>query len=76
MPSTPKLYDLVGTPAAVVQMLNRQVNAVLQRADLRERLIAQGFEPAGGSAQELGRFIRDEIGEYAKLIAEAGIKQQ
>jgi tripartite-type tricarboxylate transporter receptor subunit TctC len=65
-----------GTPAAIVQMLNRQVNAALQRPDLRELLIAQGFEPAGGSAEALGRFVKTEIGENAALIKAAGIKQQ
>ena len=65
-----------GTPAAIVQMLNRLVNAALQRPDLRELLIAQGFEPAGGSAQALGRFVKTEIDENAALIKAAGIKQQ
>ena len=65
-----------GTPGPIVQRLNQQLNAVLQRPDLRELLVAQGFEPAGGSTVELERFIGAEIEAYAKLIAAAGIRQQ
>ncbi|RPI46386.1 MAG: tripartite tricarboxylate transporter substrate binding protein [Betaproteobacteria bacterium] len=65
-----------GTPGAIVQSLNRQANAILNRADVMELLIKQGFEPAGGSSEEFGRFIRAEIKEYAALIRSAGIKVQ
>ena len=62
------------TPRAIVDGLNRQVNATLARSEVRDLLTAQGFEPAGGSAEEFGRFIRAEIKEYAALIQAAGIK--
>lgn len=65
-----------GTPRTVVQMLNRQVNAVLARADVKDLLIAQGFEPVGGSADEFARFIGSEIKAYASLIRSAGLKAQ
>ncbi len=65
-----------GTPRTVVDMLNRQVNAVLARTDVKELLIAQGFEPVGGSADEFARFIRSEIKAYASLIRSAGLKAQ
>jgi tripartite-type tricarboxylate transporter receptor subunit TctC len=65
-----------GAPERIVRRLNAGVNAVLQRADVRELLVAQGFEPAGGSAEQLGRFVRNEIAQYAALIKVAGIKPQ
>ena len=64
------------TPERIVQRLNGAVNAVLDRTDVRELLVAQGFEPAGGSAEALGNFVRREIAQYAALVKTAGIKQQ
>lgn len=65
-----------GTPRAIVEALNTRVNAALQRDETRERLIAQGFEPAGGSAEAFARFIRSEIRDYAALVKSAGLKVQ
>ena len=65
-----------GTPRPIVQRLNALSNEVLQHPQLRDRLVAQGFEPAGGPAEELARFVASEIDAYARLIATAGIKQQ
>ncbi len=40
------LFVPAGTPAAIVARLNSEVEEILKRADVRERLIAQGVEPA------------------------------
>ncbi len=70
------LFAPARTPERIVQRLNAGVNAALARSALRELLVAQGFEPAGGSADELGRFVRSEIAQYAALVRTAGIKPQ
>lgn len=38
-----------GTPAAVVQKLNREVNAIMKEPATRERFLALGLEPAAGT---------------------------
>ncbi len=63
-----------GTQPALAQSLNRQINAVLARADVKDMLIAQGFEPAGCSNEEFARFIKSEIASYAALVKAAGLK--
>jgi len=65
-----------GTPRKLVEMLNARVNAALGRAETKELLIAQGFEPAGGSPEEFALFIRSEIKDFAALIKSAGLKAQ
>jgi tripartite-type tricarboxylate transporter receptor subunit TctC len=65
-----------GTPRAIVELLNARVNAALARPETKDLLIAQGFEPAGGTAEAFGTFIRSEIKEYAALIKSAGLKVQ
>jgi tripartite-type tricarboxylate transporter receptor subunit TctC len=62
-----------GTPRSIVAQVNRQLNAVLGEHGVKERLIHQGYEPAGGTPEEFAKFIKSEIVAYAKLIKSAGI---
>ena len=66
----------VRTPKAIVERLNADVAKILAGADLKERFIAEGLEPIGGSQQEFARFIREEIDKYAKVIKASGLAQQ
>ena len=63
-----------GTPAAVIGRLNSEVTKVLQSADVRERLQAQGAEPMPGSAEAFTRFMRDEMAKWAPVVKQAGVK--
>ncbi len=62
-----------GTPKDVIAYLNRETNAVLQLADLRERLAAQGIEPLGGSAEAVEAIIRNEVAKWARVIKDGNI---
>jgi tripartite-type tricarboxylate transporter receptor subunit TctC len=64
------------TPRPIVAQLNKQVNGILERGDVKETLVRLGYEPAGGSSDEFVRFIKSEIAEYAALIKAAGIKAE
>jgi tripartite-type tricarboxylate transporter receptor subunit TctC len=63
-----------GTPAAIVQKLNDAVNRAIQSADLRERLAAQAFDPAGGSQQQFADYVKSEIAKWGKVVRETGAK--
>jgi tripartite-type tricarboxylate transporter receptor subunit TctC len=62
-----------GVPNAVVNKLSADVNAVIARADVRERFLTDGAEPAGGTPAEFSQFIRDEIVKWGKVIKAANI---
>jgi tripartite-type tricarboxylate transporter receptor subunit TctC len=64
------------TPREIVSRLNVEVDKVMRSADIRERFLTEGLEPIGGGADDFGRFIRDEIDKYGKVIKAAGVKQQ
>ena len=68
------LHVPAGVPDAIVKKLNADVLTVINRPDVRERFLHDGAEPAGGSAAEFDRFIRDEIGKWRKVIKAADIK--
>ncbi len=65
-----------GTPAAVVNRLNREIVAILRLPDIRERLAGDGALPVGGTAADFEALISADILKYAKLIKEAGIRAE
>jgi tripartite-type tricarboxylate transporter receptor subunit TctC len=64
------------TPREIVARWNQEVGKILASTEVRERFINDGQEPMGGSAEDLGRFIRSEIDKYAGVIKAAGVQQQ
>ena len=70
------LYAPAGTPPEVVALLNRELNAVLQSPDLREKLAAQGIEITGGTAEALRAELAEEMVKWGKVIADAGVKPE
>jgi tripartite-type tricarboxylate transporter receptor subunit TctC len=63
-----------GTPAGVIERLNRQVTRVLESSDVREKLLAQGAEPMPGSPQAFAAFMQDEMAKWAPVVKQAGVK--
>jgi tripartite-type tricarboxylate transporter receptor subunit TctC len=65
-----------GTPAAILERLNREIGAVIGAADTREALDKAGAEPLVSTPAELAAAIRDGVPKYAKVIKAAGIKPE
>ena len=70
------VFAPAGTPAAIVQRLNAEINKALQAADFRERLAANGAEAVGGTPEQFARVIERETAKYAAVIKRAGIKPE
>jgi tripartite-type tricarboxylate transporter receptor subunit TctC len=70
------LFAPAGTPADVVDKINRDVTSVLAEPELKERLAALGAEPMAMSPAEFDRFMRAEMDDAAKVVKAAGIKVQ
>lgn len=62
------------TPNDIVQRMNQEINAVLAMPDVKEKLHAQYMEPIGGSAQDLQRFMQQELKVMTPVIKRTGIK--
>jgi tripartite-type tricarboxylate transporter receptor subunit TctC len=65
-----------GTPAEIVDTLNRQINAALADPETKKRLAALGCGVFAGSPAEFGKFIADETEKWGKVIRFAGIKPE
>jgi tripartite-type tricarboxylate transporter receptor subunit TctC len=62
------------TPAPIVERLNREFNSALKQDVIKERLLKLGLQPAGGTAQELGRVVVDEVRTWADLVKQQNLK--
>ena len=63
-----------GTPTAIIDRLNAEINRMLQLPDVRERLTALGAEIIGGTPMEFADHIQREIPKWAKVIKDAGVR--
>ena len=62
-----------GTPRAIVERLNSEVNRVLERPATRERQAAAGAQPLPMGADAFGDFLRADITRQAEWIRMARI---
>lgn len=67
------LWGPAGLPREILGKLNGEVNKALA-SDLREKLLAQGYELGPGSPEDFARFQREDMARSGKIISEAGIK--
>jgi tripartite-type tricarboxylate transporter receptor subunit TctC len=70
------MWARAGTPPAVVQKLNAQVNAIVQGAEVREQFAKLGITPAPMKPDEFAKFVRDQIVTYQAIVKDAGIQPQ
>jgi tripartite-type tricarboxylate transporter receptor subunit TctC len=70
------LFAPARTPPAIVKTLNEAVATGLKRAEVRQRLHAQGAEPAGTSPDQLATLLKQETALWRKVIKDAGITAQ
>ena len=75
---TPKsgIYAPAGTPRAIVDQLNAELNRMLSQSDMRERLASNGLIAVGGTPAELNEYLRSEIARWSKVAREAGVKPE
>jgi tripartite-type tricarboxylate transporter receptor subunit TctC len=89
LPDTPVLGDFLpgyeasswygvgaprGTPAGVVERLNREINAGLADPGMGARFADLGATPMPGTAADLGRLIADETEKWGRVVRAAGVK--
>lgn len=62
-----------GTPKAIIQKLNTEINAALKLPDVKAKLEAAGIDIQGGTPQEYASLIKSDLAKWSKVIKEAGI---
>ena len=64
------------TPAAIIDMLNKELNAGLADPRIKARIEELGGTVVGGTPAEFGKIISDATEKWAKVIKFAGIKAE
>jgi tripartite-type tricarboxylate transporter receptor subunit TctC len=62
------------TPAPIIAMLNKELNAGLADSRIQSRIVDLGGTVAGGTPAEFGAIISEATEKWARVIKFAGIK--
>jgi len=65
-----------GTPAPVIERLQREIVALIGNEEMRAALDKAGAEAQASTPAELAAMIKDGVGKYAKIVKMAGIKPE
>ena len=68
------LWAPAQTPRPVLRKINADVNAVLQRAEVKEQYEKLGMTPGAMTMEQFAAFVRNEIAKYQKIVKLADIK--
>jgi tripartite-type tricarboxylate transporter receptor subunit TctC len=63
-----------GTPRAIIDRLNKEINAIFKEPDVVARMNTQGFALVGGTPEEFAKLVDDEAKRWAPVIKSVGLK--
>jgi len=66
------LFGPKGLPREIVMELNRATNEFVSERATQARMIEEGADPAGGTPEQFGAFVRREHDKWRKVILESG----
>ena len=61
-----------GTPAPILDRLNKDVVAVMNTQDMKERMLMHAAEVRTNSRDEFAKFIRDDLVKWSRLVQASG----
>ena len=70
-------YGVIGPanlPRPIVERLHDELVKILNRPDVRERIVADGSEPVGSTPAEFRQFMLTDLAKWAKVVTESGAK--
>jgi putative tricarboxylic transport membrane protein len=65
-----------GTPKPIVDRLHREIVLIVQSPEFLKQLATEGAIPVGNSPAEFASIIEADIGKWAKVVKEAGIRPE
>jgi len=68
------VFAPAATPRAIVVKLNREIVAILEAPDLKERFRTQGLDLVGSTPEAFAAFIRSELAKWRKVVKDSGAK--
>jgi tripartite-type tricarboxylate transporter receptor subunit TctC len=68
------LLTTAGTPPAIIERLNAEVNKILQLPETAAKLLHHGVSAGGGTPEQFAKLVAVEVRNYTEVVASAGIK--
>src|SRR5580704_3832452 len=65
-----------GTPGEIITRLNREIARSTALPNVREQLVALGFDPVGSTPEEFSKQIKVELEKWTRVIRAANIKAE
>jgi tripartite-type tricarboxylate transporter receptor subunit TctC len=65
-----------GAPDVVIARLNEAINRSLKRPRVRDSIEKMAAAPAGGTADEFGKFLNSQLAHWSKVVKDSGITMQ
>ena len=62
------------TPRSAIDLLNRELRAALEAADVRRTLLDQGMDPAPGTPEQFGALIKTDMDKWGEIGRRLGVK--
>lgn len=62
------------TPRPIIMRLNSEITKVLAMPDVKNFLFNQGLDPAPGTPEKFGAYIKSETAKWAKVVKDSGAK--
>jgi tripartite-type tricarboxylate transporter receptor subunit TctC len=70
------LFAPVGTPAEIIDLLNKTVREIVATPEVKERYADLGIEAQASTPEALKKRLTDDIAKWAAVIERAGIPRQ
>ncbi len=67
------LFGPAKLPAEITQRMNRELNAAIQRPEVREKISALGFELGGSTPDEMATFLQEQLLAWGRAFRDAGM---
>jgi tripartite-type tricarboxylate transporter receptor subunit TctC len=63
-----------GTPRAIVDKLNADIDKVLKLPDVKERLAVLAFEYTSNTPQQFAEYVKKEVAKWGKVVRDSGAR--
>ena len=70
------LFGPAKLPPEITQRMNRELNAAMQRPDVREKIEKLGFDIAGSTPEEMASFLQEQLQAWSRAFREAGMNPE
>lgn len=70
------LFGPAKLPADIALKMNKALNDAMAKPDVREKIAQLGFELAGSTPDEMGKFLQEQLGAWGKAFKDAGMSPE